>query len=411
MSKITRKHEIISFSEELVVPTSKSEQFEASFQKLANKINKLDIAEAEPLTISQKQWIESHEFFIEVNGVQELVVASAFKYKFEGSGVILSSFSHELIAKIEFIENDFLVAKRILGTAEELESIIEHTPKNGECEHCKSKRARKHLYLIRNTETGEVIKVGKSCLSEYIGVNLTPAFLEAYYTSLSEFQSFSGYSIDEYEAFKVDSIIALSIEEINQNGFVKTGGAFTSTKQKVKDLYLKKGGAPEQLVEKHEKLIQDIKSYVSNAGTDSDYINNLRKVLGSTVASEKRLGLLVSAYQTFKNNKKREEEADIKAQLIKKLPAVINGYYPCYEAEKVEFTGYMINQKPIETQYGISFLITFLSKEGYVFKWFSSKDFNYEQGDKVKVKGTVKELSEYNGLKQVKITRCKVEFL
>lgn len=38
------------------------------------------------------------------------------------------------------------------------------------CEHCNTRRNRKSTYLVRNTKSGEVRQVGKTCLKEYTGI-------------------------------------------------------------------------------------------------------------------------------------------------------------------------------------------------------------------------------------------------
>ena len=78
------------------------------------------------------------------------------------------------------------------------------------CEHCKSTRKRKMLYLVKNTETEEYKAVGKTCLKDFTGHNNPEAYaslLEMYLDSswLDEFAGIpegSGltkqYDLEEY---------------------------------------------------------------------------------------------------------------------------------------------------------------------------------------------------------------------
>ena len=75
-----------------------------------------------------------------------------------------------------------------------------------------------------------------------------------------------------------------------------------------------------------------------------------------------------------------------------------------------------------EGYYGYTYFIFFRDEEGHVFKWSTSNGtyhmyhktngkegyLDYEVGKKYLIKGTVKEHSEYKGIKQTVITRCKV---
>ena len=55
---------------------------------------------------------------------------------------------------------------------------------------------------------------------------------------------------------------------------------------------------------------------------------------------------------------------------------------------------------------------TFKDDEGNCFIWKSTRAyFNVAEGSKVRLRGTVKEHSEYKGTKQTMLQRCKVEEL
>jgi hypothetical protein len=72
--------------------------------------------------------------------------------------------------------------------------------------------------------------------------------------------------------------------------------------------------------------------------------------------------------------------------------------------------------------YGYTYFVFFRDEEGHVFKWSTNKGtyqcwhktngrdayLEYEVGKKYLIKGSVKEHSEYKGIKQTVITRCKV---
>ena len=59
-----------------------------------------------------------------------------------------------------------------------------------------------------------------------------------------------------------------------------------------------------------------------------------------------------------------------------------------------------------ETAYGHTTVYTF-SKEGYIFTWFTSSSVDISVGDKGFLTGTVKDHTEYHGVKQTILTRCK----
>ena len=59
-----------------------------------------------------------------------------------------------------------------------------------------------------------------------------------------------------------------------------------------------------------------------------------------------------------------------------------------------------------ETMYGMTHLYKFLDADGNVFVWFASSMI--DEAEVKSVKGTVKDHTERDGIKQTVLTRCKV---
>lgn len=51
---------------------------------------------------------------------------------------------------------------------------------------------------------------------------------------------------------------------------------------------------------------------------------------------------------------------------------------------------------------------TFEDAQGHQFLWKTGSYIEAQEGDKVTLKGTIKAHSEYKGIKQTELTRCKV---
>ena len=58
--------------------------------------------------------------------------------------------------------------------------------------------------------------------------------------------------------------------------------------------------------------------------------------------------------------------------------------------------------------YGWTNIITFEDAQGHQFLWKTGSYIEAQEGDKVTLKGTIKAHSEYKGIKQTELTRCKV---
>lgn len=63
-----------------------------------------------------------------------------------------------------------------------------------------------------------------------------------------------------------------------------------------------------------------------------------------------------------------------------------------------------------ETQFGWMSIYLFEDSDGNQFKWNTSSGFEHalDEGEKIKINGTIKAHSEYNGIKQTVLTRCKL---
>ena len=63
-----------------------------------------------------------------------------------------------------------------------------------------------------------------------------------------------------------------------------------------------------------------------------------------------------------------------------------------------------------ETQFGGMCIYIFEDADGHQFKWNTSSGFgtSLEKEEVITIKGTIKEHSEYNGIKQTVLTRCKL---
>lgn len=76
--------------------------------------------------------------------------------------------------------------------------------------------------------------------------------------------------------------------------------------------------------------------------------------------------------------------------------------------DKVEKTVKLIRYGCFDTQFGVTYIYTFESPEGYTFIWKTSKWLELESNTELTLKGTVKAFSEYKGIKQTQLTRCKI---
>lgn len=62
-----------------------------------------------------------------------------------------------------------------------------------------------------------------------------------------------------------------------------------------------------------------------------------------------------------------------------------------------------------DSAYGIMYIYIFEDESNHCFKWVTSKGIPQDKGEKVTIKGTIKDHALYAGQKQTVITRCKID--
>lgn len=74
--------------------------------------------------------------------------------------------------------------------------------------------------------------------------------------------------------------------------------------------------------------------------------------------------------------------------------------------ERIERTLTVTKAIQVENGYGISIFHVFEDEEGNAYSWATSTK-NYQEGKTITLKGTIKDLTTYKGVKQTVLTRCK----
>lgn len=76
--------------------------------------------------------------------------------------------------------------------------------------------------------------------------------------------------------------------------------------------------------------------------------------------------------------------------------------------DKVQLNVKLTRRGSFDTQFGTTMVYTFEDADGHQLIWKTSNWLEQEVGDSLTIKGTVKAHSEYKGIKQTELTRCKV---
>ncbi len=294
------------------------------------------------------------------------------------------------------------------------------------CDHCKSDRMRKDTYIVRN-ESGEFKQVGKTCLRDYTGgMSVEYASALAQFVRDAEEAQTSGGWWKVY--YNVDEWLRLSAETILHFGYVRNPDRYSDdysetetrpTSNRVFDYWEMRNGKVkmysdrwfklkdemesvnfDENSEPAKKLVAEAKAWIMEHDDTGNYIHNLQVAVSLSHDSGRNLGLLTSLFPTYRKDLERKEAKRKKAEAEKASEYVgkVGDRITVELAEAKALTSWI-------TQWGETILWKLTDTSGNVYVWKTGNDI--PDGTE-KIKGTIKEHSEWNGVKQTILTRCKL---
>lgn len=289
------------------------------------------------------------------------------------------------------------------------------------CEHCNSNRARKDTYIVMNEETGEFKQVGRNCLADYTH-GMSAEGVAQYVAAFDEIISGEAPDpgCDHTRYIRTVEFLQYVAETIRHFGYVRNISGERSTADRASDYFgvdhgwftgwwgreiikdyreeMERCGfnaeSPEAVEETRKAL-----EWLEGQDEDNTYIHNLKTACANEWLSGRNLGILASLFPTYdreleyQNQKRREAEQGKLSQYVGKI------------GDRVEVrVGSVKLITSWETMYGTTFIWKITDEAGNVFTW---KTGNGIPEDCTSIKGTVKEHTEYRGVKQTELTRCK----
>ena len=292
---------------------------------------------------------------------------------------------------------------------------------DAECEHCHTSRVRKDTYLIYNEEKDEFKQVGKNCLFEYTQ-GLDASCCEALIEILDEIEDEADLDNIEFAKelglgkynFYIDSddVKYLAYYFVNKEGYIKTSEGKDSTHNKIIEAI--SFPSKVDIVKPSKKCIDDITEYAKSlVGTEDYYGNYMHNAICAWLKSNveiRDISLIASFISVYKKNKIMAERS-ANTEFVGKLGDRITfNFKDCTLAYIKYSSRYMVDDTKV-------WIIT--DDSGNVYKWATNNleptiEKSYDNFDitisPIRITATVKEHSEYKGVKQTVITRGKVEY-
>lgn len=377
------------------IPEPNVEVFEKKMQKLVKLSKKLDSGSINYQLLSRK---------LEKQGEDSYMVY----HEYEIAGETPTLGGYKLVAYLEHIGDKNLV-KHIDKTIALPEGLEE---RENYCEHCHNNRQRVHLFILEEESTGEQIQVGRTCVKDFTGWHQNPEQVAEWYQGISmvdEFESlgsFSGFVNYRYDALKV---IAHSAYHTDKHGYRKSADGTTDSPSTAKRTRESMNNLDSKTLEDegyYTKAEEVLEWILGKSITEYGYFRDLKTLAEIGVVPSDKIGIMASAYHVFGKEiqKKQEKKVEQEENHETKPESNFVGIVGERKVHQLIFD----RQITFDTEYGYMGIQFFHDKDGNVYLWKTSKYLSFEAGEQVMLNGTMKEHSEYNGIKQNVLTRCKV---
>ena len=305
---------------------------------------------------------------------------------------------------------------------------------NCQCDECKKSIGRNKYIVFSKVgkpveSRDDLIVLGSTCAKNYF-----PFDIVSYFGDLQNFYTLCFGGEDDSMGFGHRDSNYINIQRL----FHLVGSVTDDFKVYEKDggtrnqvAYLLSGKRDKNTVYVEPKTNwEDMKEWLKAAYSEikDEFTGNIHSVIFDPYSEElklrdeinlKYLGLACYAFVGAKRNHDKELER------IAREKAYKDGTADEYFGEVgSKFEKELMFEKEIgfEGYYGYTYFLFFRDEEGRVFKWSTGNATyeaystasnrngfcDYEVGEKYLMKGTIKDHSEYKGVKQTVITRCKV---
>lgn len=293
------------------------------------------------------------------------------------------------------------------------------------CEHCNSKRSRKDTYLIRNTISGEFKQVGKSCLKDFTNGLSAEAVTRyiSFFDELIEGIKVGSSSFTPY--YPTLDVLQNAVEAVNLYGYVKSrndfgdpnynatstvvGDQFGYVHPSVRKQYEEDGFNASRPGNKEKAEL--ILNWVRSQNPEFGYMSNLKAACLPEYCEFRSFGLIVSAVAAYNRDQEKLARQAEKAAQVKAESE--NSEWFGSIGERVELSNLACTLLTSwNNQFGTTHLYKMVSENGSVFTWKTGTHLwdseKQSTPDKVSLKGTIKAHSEFRGIKQTELTRCKI---
>lgn len=314
---------------------------------------------------------------------------------------------YEFLASIEHHSNGNIINSL---SSEPLD--VKWRSMEAKCDHCGKSVGRKNTYLVRNTETGEIKQLGKSCLKLYTGGLSADhvAFYESFLKTLDDYDM-SSFDPDRMPKnwspmWNTLLVLGMAIKSVDNCGYIKSGNNNSTKNDVINRLHeLRK----EPLEDMYMERAKEEKEYIMGMSSYSDYIYNLQTLLKDIDTDEKHFGYICSIPATYNREKEKEAEKRAKEEAQAKEGEVSDWMGSVGE----QMTATIVSFETVasfENAYGFASLIKMVTDDGNQLKWTTSSFPEYGEIVKPHVRNGEDTYVRTGYITMEELLPCKVQF-
>lgn len=375
---------------EYYVPVSKMEDFKSRFEKFNRKLDRSGYGQT-AVMLGQTR--------IQIHNTDNTQFCNCYKIGVEMPDKVINDWKVLGVIQHPTRKNqqrgfDFVKFYGEDGLSKEYAGI-----KATRCDHCHKEISRTTQVVLLNMKTGEKKVIGRSCLSEYLGVDLDKGY--EYFVDKAIMGAedwFEEVKVEFEKAYRLENILNNGMEIIKENGYTPKACASSEIPTAV---WLDRRYDKNEIFD--TSIIEEFRNYLENTGYSSNFMENLKAIAQFDRVLISDLYLIAAGINMFMKNRKYQETVkkemnsefigveNDKMNLDKVRVATIKGYCSCYANNAVIVVLYAGENKMV---------------------WFTNEttvnNNNLKENTEYNLKFTVKKHEEYNGVKQTVITRAKV---
>ena len=295
----------------------------------------------------------------------------------------------------------------------------------GQCAHCNRTIRRTTTVLL--TDGTEIRPVGRNCLADYTGGTIRAELLPVLTSLGDRFAVASGVTNPGDTTAPVLDLVAIAVARIeHDSGYVARHAATSrvhATVDSVRAACTYGDGGTTQTIPSvtlkdvtpaHRATAVAAIVAILDTTDDDTFTANLRAAAGAEYASFAGKGATVGLLAYLPEWHRRDTERRVAREAAEAARADANASrtnaYIGALKERREFTGRVVSERHINTDYGMSTLLIVDTAEGTVkvFGTVPASLLGLDAGTEVTFTATIVGHTEYQGLRQTRVNRIKV---